>query len=224
MRQFTADEIQAQFEKLPAEVQAAVTSTEVNDKIEALAKKHNLLIDQTGELVDEIGLVMLGLNKSNDFVDHIITRCSINRKDAVGIAEDVNAEVFSTIRKHMREIEEKNNLNTPEFNRETDISNLERIGDFEILKEGDNGNSSNNEPTNVENIETDNLLASPAVMVEGKIVPEAPSNLPTENSSSEPPMKPQTPPSVTSIPANSTSPTPLPKKAYANDPYHEPIG
>ncbi|MEK7539411.1 MAG: hypothetical protein AAB595_02125, partial [Patescibacteria group bacterium] len=138
MRQFTADEIQVQFKKLPAEVQVAVTSTEVNDKIEVIAKRHNLLIDQTGELVDEIGLIMLGLVKSDDFVDHIISRCSIRRNDALDIAHEVNTEVFSAIRQHMREMEEPNNSDAIQSNRDSDISNLERIGGFEILKEGDN--------------------------------------------------------------------------------------
>lgn len=186
MRQFTADEIQEQFEKLPADVQAAVTSTEVNDKIEAIAKKYNLLIDQTGELVDEIGLAMLGLVRSGDFVEHLISRCSISRKAALEIAEDVNTDVFSTIKKYMRELEEKHNINVSEYNRESDISALEQIGGFEILKENESGDViENNAGTGnwaqnryVENIEADNLIASPKEVIvekrEVKVTPPTP--------------------------------------------------
>ena len=127
----------------------------------------------------------------------------------------------------MREIEEKSNLNTPEFNRETDISDLERIGDFEILKEGDNGNGNgnNNVPTNIENIEADNLLEGPVTTVEERVAPKAPPNLPTENSSNKSPIKPQTSSQITSTPTTSPSPvSPPPRKSYENDPYHEPIG
>lgn len=150
MRQFTSDEIQAQFDKLPQEVKDAITSTEVNDKVQAIAKKYNLLIDQTGELVDEIGLTMLGLSKSSDFTNNIMSRCSINRAVAQNIAQDVNTEIFGAIRTHMRQIEEKSR---PEIERPIMSENitiikpkppvlspLERAGNFEIEEGDDFGN------------------------------------------------------------------------------------
>ncbi|MBU6426666.1 hypothetical protein KGQ27_00265 [Patescibacteria group bacterium] len=159
MRQFTSEEIQNQFEKLPAEVREAITSTEMNDKIEAVAKKHGLLIDQTGELVDEVGLVMLGLARSADFTSHMASRCSIDRKTALEIATDINSEVFNPIRQHLQKMEEQI---TPEdgleqkiyspntAQKERDIAAVERAGEFEIVKDesdndGGNGNDNGNE-------------------------------------------------------------------------------
>ena len=68
MKQFTSEEIQAQFEKLPKNVQEALTSTDVNDKVKSIAEKYNLHMDQLTELVDEVGIIMLGLQKPSLFV------------------------------------------------------------------------------------------------------------------------------------------------------------
>jgi hypothetical protein len=240
MRQFTADEIQKRFEKLPAEVQIAVTSTEVNGKIEEIAKKHNLLIDEEGELVDEIGLVMLGLVKSSDFVDHIVSRCSIDENTALDIAHDVNTEVFSAIKQQMmqiEEIEEKNKANVNQY-KDSNLSDLERVGNFKILAEGNNRNENASENSsekeipnkvsrigvakNVENIQNDNLLQSPAIIinepaiVERKFTPQAPQNLPTENVSGKIPERQNVMPKAPVAP-------PIPKKNYTSDPYREPF-
>ncbi len=99
----TAEQIQEKFEQLPTEVKEAIASSEVNQKIRAIGEKHSLHIDQIGELVDETGLVMLGLEKSTDFIDHISNRCSIDKKSAQEIAQEINTEVFGSIRKHLQE-------------------------------------------------------------------------------------------------------------------------
>ncbi len=143
MTQYTAEEIQEQFKKLPREVQQAVTSVEVNKKVEAIAKKHGLLIDQIGELVDEVGLTMIGLNKSRDFVNNVIARCSIRKAEAETIAEEVNGEVFGSIRKYLQEMEntadsgysssESENMRMEQAGK--DISALESAGQFEVIKD-----------------------------------------------------------------------------------------
>lgn len=138
MRQFTAQEIQEHFDRLPEELREAITSAEINDKIEAVAKKNGLMIDQIGELVDEVGLIMLGLAKSADFVNHIMARCGIDRNRAVGIANDINMDVFNVLRQYMRNIDEKgkssdDNMNTSGYQKTNNISSLERAGEFRIV-------------------------------------------------------------------------------------------
>lgn len=125
MKQFTSEEIQAQFEKLPPEVQTAVTSSDVNEKIEAIAKKYDLHIDQLGELVDEVGLVMLGLQKPDLFVSDLCERLSINKDIANKISTDINAEIFSLIRQHLMKMSSMAEASTTP-------SDLERLGDFTI--------------------------------------------------------------------------------------------
>ena len=121
MKQFTSEEIQAIFEKLPTEVLEAITSSDVNEKVESIGKKYNLHIDQLGELVDEVGLVMLGLQKSSLFVSDLCDRLSIDRKIADNITADITKDVISLIRKHLMSVE---TTSSP--------SDLERLGDFTI--------------------------------------------------------------------------------------------
>jgi len=130
MRTFTSEELQARFEELPPEVQEAVTSSEVQAKIKGISEKHSLHIDQFGALVDEIGLVMLGFQRSSMFITDLITRLEIPQKDAASIAQDVNTEIFSAIRKHLQEIDAK--AEEDELH-ETTIPHMEQAGDMEIL-------------------------------------------------------------------------------------------
>ncbi len=104
MKQFTSGEIQERFEKLPEEVQKAVTSSDVNAKIEAIGKKYQLHVDQLGELVDEVGLVMLGLQKSSFFTEDLCSRLSISRDVARSIGSDINEDIFSLIKAHLMEM------------------------------------------------------------------------------------------------------------------------
>lgn len=145
MRQYTADEIQAQFEKLPRQVQEAVASTDVNDKIEAIGKKNGLMIDQIGELIDEVGQVMMGLQKPALFVDDLCERLAISRDVATKISEEVNTDIFALIRHHLI------------YNESSQDSTLSSIGGIEIGKTDDR--NAYTEP--VENIENrPELMAS----------------------------------------------------------------
>ncbi|OHA17255.1 MAG: hypothetical protein A3C79_02955 [Candidatus Taylorbacteria bacterium RIFCSPHIGHO2_02_FULL_45_28] len=139
MRQFTSEEIKAQFDKLPVNVQQAVTSPEIHEKIEIVGKKYGLMIDQLGELVDEIGLVLLGLHKSSDFVDQISKRLNISGKAALTISQEVNHEVFDSIKEYLRETEDGIQTTVPESrpeeNQISTLSSLERLGGFSVEKE-----------------------------------------------------------------------------------------
>lgn len=150
MKEFTSEEIQAQFDKLPEEVKAAVTSTDVNDKIEAIGKNKGLLIDQVGELVDEIGLVMMGLRKAEYFIPDLCSRLSISRKAAEEIAKEVNTNIFNSIKRHLMEMQD----NIPDnrgMNTQQSITDLERIGEFTLEKTAEtNSNDTTNEGMYVE--------------------------------------------------------------------------
>lgn len=181
MRQFTAEEIQAQFEKLPQSTQEAVTSSEVHDNLIAISKKHNLMIDQEGELVDQVGLVMLGLSPSRDFVKNFSSKAGIDTKKATGIAEDINTEIFSKIKASMRAAQEKIDTSSEK------ISDVGRAGNFTIeheqgmYPENDADQSIETPAEIVKNIENpkpvephvdtmlvDHLLSGPVVAVEQK--------------------------------------------------------
>ncbi|MCL5781953.1 MAG: hypothetical protein M1459_01175 [Patescibacteria group bacterium] len=194
--QYTAEDIQSAFDRLTPEIQEVLVSPEINLKLEEIGKKHNLMIDQIGELVDECGLLMLGLTKSQDFTSNIISRCSIDRKTASEIVKDINDEVLVTIREHLMNMDDNSRSSateesTPEKTtqeptprpmfqkavdnnasnsiiREQHISALEKAGGFEIEREGHSP-----EADSWQKIEPMNV---PETILE----PEIPANLPVE--------------------------------------------
>ena len=125
---FTAEQIQARFEQLPKEIQDAVTSADVHNSIIEIAKKNNLHIDQEGDLVDQVGLVLLGLSPSKDFVKNFSSNSGVETATATAIASDINTEIFAKIKTSMRQIEEQ----ATQTANQRSISDLERLGDFNI--------------------------------------------------------------------------------------------
>jgi len=126
MRQFSDKEMLREYEKLPPEMRSALTSPQIYDSIEAVAKKHGLLVYQLGELVDLIGLVMLGLVHPNDFVSTFAEEARVSEVEARRIAEDVNNEVFEKVKTMMREAqEEKEGEETEEAQDESEPANIE---------------------------------------------------------------------------------------------------
>lgn len=140
MKQFTSDEIQSQFEKLPKDLQEAISSTEVHNSIVAIGNKYGLHVDQLGEMVDLVGLIMLGLSPSRGFVKNFSQEAGVRDDIASLIAKDINMEVFDKIRSSMQTIEttresmrEQNQINEARQTKaKQDISDLERIGGFNI--------------------------------------------------------------------------------------------
>jgi len=122
--------IKERFAELPPEVQAAVTASDLKDKMRAIGDKYNLLLDKQSDLQRLILIVMLGLMSSSEFVPSLMEELKISRTEANLIANDVSEQIFAPIRTHLREWEEQT---------ETD---LERLGDFTIDHTQTAGNES----------------------------------------------------------------------------------
>jgi len=65
---------------------------------ENIGKIFGLHIDQVGELDSEIRGIFLGVNKSEDLIDHIIKRLEINKASAEQIAEEINKQIFAFVK------------------------------------------------------------------------------------------------------------------------------
>ena len=137
MKQFTSEEIQAQFEKLPKDLQEAVASASITESIELIGKKYELHVDQIGELIDLVGMIMFGLIPSGQFIKNFSSNSGVKTDIARSIAEDINSEIFSKLKTTMRtaeEVIEKKNL--------ADLAALEKAGGFTIEREGNAENTS----------------------------------------------------------------------------------
>jgi wyosine [tRNA(Phe)-imidazoG37] synthetase (radical SAM superfamily) len=89
--------------EMPQQLRDAYFSENTTNKIMLVAKNHDLHIDQTGELSDEVGLVFLGVTPVSDFVKNIRERLKINNELAEKIVAELNTEIFEPARTLMKQ-------------------------------------------------------------------------------------------------------------------------
>lgn len=119
---YTDEQLTAKFKQLPEEIQAVVADQATEEKVFEIGQKHNLHIDKIGELVDEVGLVLLGLTKPTDFVGKLKNRLVIDQTSAEAIAAEVNTAIFLEIRDALKQLH-----NTPPNNLPTKDELLKAI-------------------------------------------------------------------------------------------------
>lgn len=102
IKEITPQEFREHFQKLPIHLRNAISSTETSNIISDIAQKHALLIDKTGELAAETGLLMLGITHPNEFVGNLAERLQVDRAAASKIADDINQQIFAPVREHLR--------------------------------------------------------------------------------------------------------------------------
>src|SRR5689334_227770 len=134
------DNIPPQFKKL-------AESAELYDQSEKVGAKFGLMIDQIGEMDAEIRGVLLGLFKPLDFTKHIMERLEIERGKAEAITQEVNKEIFDTLKSVLKADVPSNS---------SEISAIESAGDFSIEQhkpEGDEKTESLKAMSDAQNIE-----------------------------------------------------------------------
>jgi hypothetical protein len=87
---------------IPEYVLDAILSINTSNLVYNIGQKNNLHIDQQGNLGEEVGYLMLGLTKREDFVKVLAKELSIDETKATAIARDVNNEILEKIRENMR--------------------------------------------------------------------------------------------------------------------------
>src|SRR3989344_5895568 len=96
--------IMERYRDLPEDIQQALFSSATSDAILAIGKKNELAIDKICELVDETGLVMLGITPPSDYVKNLVNRLSVPQEKAKAIAEEINQKVFQPVRESLKKI------------------------------------------------------------------------------------------------------------------------
>lgn len=141
--------IKNRYRELPEDMQQAIKSTDLAEKFETIANKHNLHIDQNGALQTETILVMLGLEPTENYVDNLQKNLEISRDEASLIAEDVNNDILNSIKDSLMTIQQQSStdedLETPSVTPQialapenlptsSDLSAIEKAGGFTIEK------------------------------------------------------------------------------------------
>jgi hypothetical protein len=205
--------IKSRLAELPPELQKAITAADLPMKFDGISKKFGLRIDQSGYLQTETLLVMLGLEKAGDFMQNLVTNGELTRPLAKAIADEVNNQIFSSIRSSLREMESVQEEETAGDN-ETD---LEKAGNLVVERPvADQTSSDSMDKANILNsIEnTDAQPNMPINMLEPMVITQpAPSPLVSR---------------LMTAPVTSTNETVEKKPATSSrpggpDPYREPI-
>ena len=101
---YTPEQLEDKFNLLPENVRKTLTSVHVEEHILSIGRSHKLHVDILDELADETGLVMLGLTHPRNYVEHLSERLGISNDEAVSLARDVNAQIFSPIRESLKKV------------------------------------------------------------------------------------------------------------------------
>ncbi|TSD03181.1 MAG: Uncharacterized protein Athens071416_242 [Parcubacteria group bacterium Athens0714_16] len=92
------------YEALPKNVQEAISSVAVAEKIQEIAKRNGLHIDEAGIISDEATMVMLGIEHPNDFVDGLKNKLKLPQEKIIALARDVDKEIFEPIKESLMRI------------------------------------------------------------------------------------------------------------------------
>ena len=101
---YTYEELSEKIEKLPEDVKEAIFGVETSQTLQEIGKKHTLHVDKLGELVNEVGLVMVGITHPKDFIPNLVKRLQVDQLTARNIAEDINKQIFQKVRESLKKI------------------------------------------------------------------------------------------------------------------------
>lgn len=93
--------IKERFAELPPVVQAAIVSADVQNHLRELAKKHNLHLDQWGDLEDQVQMTLMGIEDSNELTNNIEKNVGVAHDIALALAQDISTIVFEPIRQEL---------------------------------------------------------------------------------------------------------------------------
>ena len=99
--------LEEKYRSIPDDVREAISSSDVNQKLQTLTDKYKLQFDEAEKLTQEIGSVMLGLKHPDNFVKNIQSATGLGYQTARQIAEEVNNIIFADIRDSLKQIHSK---------------------------------------------------------------------------------------------------------------------
>lgn len=96
-----------EYKKLPAKVQDAIRAVDLRKRFDQLRDKHNLHIDQVGELENETMYTMFGLREAEEYESNVTKALGLPPEQVRTILNDVNELIFIPIQKAMQEASEE---------------------------------------------------------------------------------------------------------------------
>lgn len=236
------------MDKYKEKLESLAMSAQILQKIEDVANRHDLNLDQTGEMVAEVRDVITEVVPTSEFTKELAQRLEISDIKARDITIDIDKEVFKAIKSLMQQFMEidqivsedpKKKTPTPApaptpMNASEMIKPVERAGNFEVHQTpsssstlyNDNNLSKEDVLADLENIK--NLQPENShTYIEHLIEPAPQTSEPepvTEQQVIPPPPPVPPPPPKPSVPPPVIPQQPKPEgKHYETDPYREPV-
>jgi preprotein translocase subunit SecA len=101
MEEFSEQQIQEHFQKLPKVLQDAITSAEIEKHLREIADTYKLHLDQWNELENEVMLALMGMRPAKDLKDSIVHNVGIEETLAISLAADISRVVFDPVREEL---------------------------------------------------------------------------------------------------------------------------
>lgn len=95
-------QIEARIAELPPDVQAAIASSDFDDKIRAITQANNLHIDQSEHVADQAMMAMLGFIDMEDLAHSLEKSAQLPAAQAQTIANAIAHDIFMPIRESMK--------------------------------------------------------------------------------------------------------------------------
>lgn len=103
MSTYQKEQIDAHLKKMSPPLKDALFAVEVAEKIHEIGVTHGLLREEIGDMAEEIGYVMLGLTRPNQFLSAFQDRLDMDEDQARDVAKDIYHQIFSPIRQALKD-------------------------------------------------------------------------------------------------------------------------
>jgi hypothetical protein len=148
MQAFTQQQVLDAYEHLPEPIKEAIFEEATTERIQAIGKKHGLLLDKMGALAEDVGYVMLGLIPVKEFPSYVMDACGVSAQKAGEIITDLNRDVFLPIQDHIFSTpKEKPKEKVPERAFDADPSPSFRPSSFAMPIQGGTEKKSKSQPS-----------------------------------------------------------------------------
>lgn len=101
---YTREQLREKYINLPDDIKDALDSVELLNLIESVSQKFTLHIDQSGRLCNEIGLLLFGLTRPENFLKRIIKEVNLAPEAAGEITKELNEKIFFPIRTSLEKL------------------------------------------------------------------------------------------------------------------------
>lgn len=207
--------IEDRLEKLPQEVASAVKNVPWIDSVVKIANNNNLNSEQQNSLLQEVAIVILGLESAQNFPENLFNNVISDEDKVINIAKEIDESVILEIQKAI----DRGKSDSP-----LSISSKEE--NLPMIEEGETVHDAPHvEQTNNPQLTTDNKIPI-------KVVQETPVSTPTPSPvpqpAPQPEIKPTPEPKIevepkAEVKLNTPKPSFSTQYPGGKDPYREPL-